>query len=239
MTLQAEDLMDETMEEFDFSGIIDYHIAIDENLPDITASKYQYVMAASGLLIRARRKGLEVCLPIAAPAWPVMGLFDIQPYLNLDYPVVPAALLLRMLEMSRAVCKSQSNEDLLENLFYLIWDERNECWELIEPEQDRQHASVRPLEDDADSPYGRTFIEIHSHHTWEAQASEIDDTEEIGKFRIFVVLGDIFKKPSVRVRVCVHEYFVEVPADSIFEMPEGVTDALLEEIYFNDKETTG
>lgn len=232
MSLQAERLVDEADDEdFDWSGIIEHHVAIDEHLPDIIASKYQYILASAGLLIRARRRGLEVCLPIATPEWPVMGLFDIEPYLTLEYPLVPAAHVLRMLEMSRAVCKSRRVEDLLENLFYLIWDEVNERWELIEPEQERQHASVRPVEDGADSPYGRAFIEVHSHHTWEAHASEIDDTEEIGKFRIFVVLGNIFDNPSLRVRVCVHEYFIDIPATTIFEMPEGVTDTLMEGVH--------
>jgi PRTRC genetic system protein A len=235
MSLGTVETTPDTSDEFSMDGIIDHVIAFDETLPPLKATKYEYVMAASGLLIRARRKGLEVCLPIAEPTWPVMGLADITPHFNLEYPLVPAEHVTRMLERSRAVCKSRRTEDLLENLFYLLWNEAAGEWELIEPEQEREHASVRPVEDGADSPYGRAFIEIHSHHTWEAEASETDDTEEIGKFRIFVVLGSIFDRPSLRVRVCVHEYFIDVPASCIFEMPEGVKDCLTEELEGHDK----
>lgn len=235
MSLDTGEASHDASDEFSMAGIIDHVIAFDETLPPLTATKYEYVMAASGLLIRAKRKGLEVCLPIAEPTWPVMGLAEVTPYFNLEYPLVPGEHVTRMLERSRAVCKSRRNEDLLENLFYLLWNEAEGFWELIEPEQEREHASVRPKEDGAESPYGRAFIEIHSHHHWEAEASETDDTEEIGKFRIFVVLGNIFDRPSLRVRVCVHEYFIDVPASCIFEMPGGVTDCLMEDLVSHEK----
>lgn len=208
-------------------GFIDYHIARTKDLPPLKATKYDFVLAAAGLFVRARREGLEVCLPIAVPGYDVLGLADIDPYLNLDYPLVPAEHVTRMLDRARAVCKSRREEDLLENLFYLMWNKAEGKWELIEPEQERERATVKPKDDSADSPYGRALIEIHSHHKWEAEASETDDTEEIGKFRIFTVLGNIFERPEVRVRVCVHEFFIEVPAGCIFDLPEGVADALV------------
>jgi PRTRC genetic system protein A len=187
---------------------IAYNIAVNSILPDITASMMEYWLAGNGIFVRAARLGLSACVPISNCA--IAGLPAITPYVQLEYPLVPPALVLEMLHHSQAVGDR-------EILFYLWF--ANGKWQLDIPKQLATSGSVRPLTASLGTAYETASIEIHSHHSTSAGFSAIDDLEESGKFRIFGVLGEILTRPTLNLRIGIYSHFWQIPACWIFHLP--------------------
>ncbi|MFL6284461.1 MAG: hypothetical protein ACJ74Q_15055 [Pyrinomonadaceae bacterium] len=212
-------------------NIVTYLVAReDEELPPISAIKCEYLMTASGLMVRARREGLEACVPVAQTDAPIPGLAEVESYAVLDYPRVPAVIVEEMIARSRRVCRSAADSDFVESLFHIAFDPAAGAWSLSEPPQVRRHSSVKPTEDGTDSSYAAALIEVHVHPEVVPEFSEQDDGEESGKFRIFAIIGNLFGDPRrLRVRVGLHDHFCEIPAEWVFELPPDVVDCVEEE----------
>lgn len=179
---------------------------------------YDYELGGNGLYLRARREGLSVCFRVEE--FTVKGLPRIAESFEMAYPPVPSVLVTSMLQVAK-----KYGAEGLENLFHFIFDEGD--WFLDNPEQYRAATKCRPLDDGPGSSYERAFIEAHSHHRFQCYFSEGpngDDGAETG-FRIYAVLGDIFQKPKIRVRVGVYGHFWTIPAEWVFELPEGLIDS--------------
>lgn len=199
--------------------LVDYVAATVWPLPPIQAAMYEYVVASNGVFVRGQRTGLRVMLPVmAGPPTPLRGLVPVEPFVQLDHPRIPAELVDEMLDTALA-----AKDDALrpvEALFHLCWDERGSRLEI--PAQERHLASVRPV---GQTPsYETAMVEVHSHHGMAACFSPTDDADETG-FRIFGVLGDIFTRPTLRVRVGLYGHYWEIPAIWVFQLPHRVTDA--------------
>lgn len=221
-----------TVEDFGLpDNIIKYLIAReDEELPPCSALKCEYIMSAGGLMVRARREGLQVCVPVAPTEADIPGLALVEPYAAFDYPRVPEELITEMVARSRRACRGERDEEFVESLFHLNYDEARGGWLLHEPPQERRHSAVKPREDGADSSYGSALIEIHVHPEVAPHFSEQDDEEESGKFRVFGIIGNLFGDVRrLRIRVGVHDHFCEVPALWLFELPDDVLDCVEEE----------
>lgn len=212
-------------------NIIKYLVAREgEVLPPFSAIKCEYIMAAAGLSVRARREGLEVCVPVAPTEADIPGLEMVEPYAVFDYERVPAALVTEMIVRARRACRGERDEDFFESLFHLDYDGAAGGWQLHEPPQIRRHSAVKPKEDGADSSYGSALIEIHVHPEVVPHFSEQDDEEESGKFRVFGIIGNLFGDVRrLRIRVGVHDHFCEVPAAWLFELPGDVLDCVEED----------
>jgi PRTRC genetic system protein A len=204
-------------------------------MPQIKVGKmYEYVLAADGVYLHAKREGLEVFLPVMEPlryGAEVRGLLPATPFVKMDYPKVPHSLVEQMLES--AIASADDRGRPLEVLFHLIWTGRPPGypgWKLVLPEQKRHYASVNPIGSSLapGGSYELAFIECHSHHHMNAFFSGTDDRDEQG-FRIYAVLGKIYDHPQLRVRVGVFGQHFQIPATEIFELPyEGrVRDAIV------------
>ena len=77
---------------------ITYNIATSPILPNMTASMMEYWLAGNGVFVRAARLGLSACVPASNCA--IAGLPAITPYVQLEYPLVPAHLALEMLHQA-------------------------------------------------------------------------------------------------------------------------------------------
>jgi PRTRC genetic system protein A len=196
--------------------IIAYCIAQTVDLGPIQASSYEYVLAGNGVFLRAARTGLAITLPLAICE--VRNLCPLEPRLELECGgPIPAHLLSRILDLARQAAAEEPREAL----FHLSYAE--DRWQLEVPLQIQTECSVEPLDSGPESSYARALIEIHSHHQMPARFSSIDDTEERG-FRIFGVIGCIWKRPEIRFRVGVFGQFIEVPARWVCEMPAEIRD---------------
>jgi hypothetical protein len=200
--------------------LVDYIIARSSDLPPIRAAMYEYVLAGNGVFVRGSRTGLLASIKVFDCQ--VKGLAQLQQSFHFDYPKVPSSLLATMLLRSRQVSAGLLEFSPKEILFHLYWDGLQ--WQLEEPRQLQSSTSCKPLGSSLDSSYERALIEVHSHHWMQASFSSTDDSEETG-FRIFVVLGEIFTLPTIRVRIGLYHHFLEIPAESIFCLPEKMTGA--------------
>ena len=192
---------------------INHIFATSPELPPMGAHLYEYVVGANGVFVRARRLGLEALIWVAATAQPVRGLAEVEPYVRLHH-LVNEPWVNTML--TYAISAGQN-----EILFYLSGCDP---WQMSIPEQIAGGASVRPSD-----PYAGgadTILEVHSHHHMDCFFSGTDDQDESSGFRLFAVLGCLDRKPAILTRVGIFGHFWEIPASWIFEMPEGLEDAL-------------
>lgn len=179
----------------------------------------EYILAGNGLFVRSARREMEACFPVVL-CTVGGGLPPLRPYLRLNGPRVPANLLTEMISHSRqAILQFAGN---IEQLYFLHLNDGR--WSLVIPPQAATAMSVRATLDPFDPAYRNALLESHSHHHMGAFWSGDDDLEEIGKFRIFAVLGRIGESPEIAVRVGMWAYFFDFPASAVFELPDGVRD---------------
>jgi hypothetical protein len=107
---------------------------------------YDYVLAGNGAFIRARRKGVQACMPIALCE--VRGLPALGPSIELILPKVPANLTQELLEM--ALAERTAGGKWLEAMYHLTWSERG--WKLVKPAQRQHPDAVKPV-----GPYAGTL----------------------------------------------------------------------------------
>lgn len=182
-----------------------------------------YVVAGNGLHLWAKREGLHALIPVA-PAT-IRGLYPVGPFVQMDAPLLPASVLTELLVLARA---ARSKEGMpLESLYYPRYEPK-EDWHLIVPAQVQSAARVRPQGTDTTmQEYSGAWFEVHSHHAMSAFFSATDDADEQG-FRIYGVVGRIFSRPEIRLRVGIYGHYWEIPAHWVCMLPEGVVDASLQ-----------
>lgn len=201
------------------SALVKYRLArVGEDLhAQAPVGMYEYCLAANGVFVRAQRKGLYACIPVAEIMGQprVRGLGELEPVVRLDVGRVQVNLVNELLERARKWAP-------LENL---TWLKPHEYWLWMgkEPNQVRTSSSVRPV-CPFDLEWQDTLIDLHSHHIMRAFFSAQDDKDEMGGFRIFAVLGRVLKAPEIAVRVGIYGHFYEIDSRLVFDLPEGLAD---------------
>ena len=190
------------------------HLIVQDNgkLPLIPDCLYAYIMAGNGVFLYAKRDDLEVLIPTSRA--PIAGLPALEPFVNMSR--VPAILMHRILQASK---ENLPNEIL----FWFNFDHDQQVWNVDAPVQLCNPASVFPI-DEADPLGIKALIDLHSHARMEPFFSPTDNKDEQG-FRIFAVIGKVNEKPEIRVRVGVYGNYWNIPASTIFELPEEIWDA--------------
>lgn len=197
-----------------------YHVLNRDAPPPLDETRiFEYLVAGNAIFLRARRRGIEVLLPISPPC-ELVGLQPLDPYVDSPYPRVGSDLVAHMFERARA--QTEDGHHYQERLFYLLWREGR--WEVLEPEQEQQSGQVHPIDKSLASQLG-VFCEAHSHHTMSAFFSSTDDSDEQW-FGVYAVLGRITTRPEIRTRVVVDCYQWQCPAEVFFDLPAGVRDCV-------------
>lgn len=184
----------------------------------ITAVMFEYLMAGNGLFIRARRREFSVCLPVCRE--PIKGLPEVKNGIVWHKPRIPRLVWQQILENAR---KGSDSVLFREDVYIVFWHEGTSqwCWKNIGKE--RQWA--RTIADDSLFEYGEACIELHTHPDGVIHFSKSDDRDESGKFRIFGILIDVHTpNPKIRFRCGVYDYFAQIPATYISEMPVEILD---------------
>lgn len=185
-------------------NLVGYITAIAPSLPPISAQLYEYIFAANGVFLRAKRSGMEAMWLIAYS--PIRGLADIEPYFLWEGKRIPASFLNKMLHEA----KTCTNE--------VLWYLRQESdWILSKPQQVSSPTSVTPIYPSlADTDYSLALVEVHSHGDMPPVPSTQDNADEQG-FRIYVILGAVKSCPKINVRIGLAGYFCPISAHMIFE----------------------
>ena len=184
----------------------------DGTLPMIPECLYAYIMAGNGVFLYARRDDLEVLIPVSRAT--IAGLPPLEPFVNI--PRVPAILMHDILHESKEILPN-------EILFWFNFDGDRQDWDVVAPRQICRPASVYPV--DKSDPLGtKALIDLHSHALMEPFFSRTDNRDEQG-FRIFAVIGRVNERPLILVRVGVYSNYWNIPASTIFDLPEEIRDA--------------
>lgn len=200
------------------NNLIGLRHALPGSLTGEPGQLFNYVTAANGVFISAGRPEFDASVPVMSPrsGVPLRGLASIAAGVVMARPRVPAQALSAFLAAAVRVCANRAEPTEL-----LWWLRYAEGWKAHEPAQDATAGSVQPTESD----WPQTCLEIHSHHEMAARFSAMDDEDERQGFKIYAVLGRIFTRPELRVRVGLYGYLYEIPARDVFELPAGIVDA--------------
>lgn len=192
------------------------HVKSDGSLPDIPDCLYAYIMAGNGVFLHAKRSGLEVLFPVVECR--IAGLPELTPWVKIEKRV-PAYILADVVYASILNFPREA-------LFWFNWDDGE--WIVNIPDQTARTTSVVPC--NRSDPAGTSaLMDLHSHGGLPPFFSTIDDRDETG-FRIYAVVGNVDTEPEICVRVGVYKHYFDIPADLVFELPDGVTD-----VYGNEK----
>ncbi|MFN6474025.1 MAG: Mov34/MPN/PAD-1 family protein [Nostoc sp. SerVER01] len=197
-------------------NLVNYVIATSPELPPIAAQLYEYIFAANGVFIRAKRSFMEAMWAIGECE--IRGLAEVEAYLRWEGKQIPFYFLNQML------VDAQNTDN--EVLWYL-WQEDN--WLISKPEQSASTHSVTPVYPSlVNTDYEKAMVEVHSHGDMRPFFSKQDDADEQG-FRIYAVLGSVRSRPAISVRIGLAGYFCPIPAYMVFG--DFVDNNLIEDTY--------
>jgi len=160
---------------------------------------YNYILAQSGLFVRAEGPYLEATVCIA-PA-EVRGLQPLQEEVRLKKGRIPSSLW----ELALSVLQADRWH---ERYLAITWEGE---YRLRMPEQVSREAGVQY----AHLP--STVLDIHSHGAMSAFFSTTDDRDEQG-LRLYAVVGRLDSLiPEVKLRIGVYGYFVPIQLNEILD----------------------
>lgn len=193
-------------------NLIHYTIYRGELQP-FTAPAYEYILAGNGLFLRAENNFVSA-LGLVQPLRRIRGLPDLKQRIEPKHGRIPGHLLATIAaDMARY---------------------SREVMYILSLEEARVRASR--LADQAGSPVGVTYqseqyagaiMDIHSHCNMQAFFSSTDNGDEQG-FRWYGVIGRVYDRPEMRLRLGVHGYHFNAPLATLFTPgggPTGVRDA--------------
>ena len=197
---------------------VEHKIASAET-ESVTAKMYEYLMAAGGVFIRAKRREFTACLPLCEKR--INGLPDVQSGIVWHKPKIKQSLWQQILEHARA--HSGTGGDFREDVYIVYWNESlgDWCWKQVS----RTRGLASTLAEDRFTEYRDACIELHTHPPGAIHFSGADDRDESGKFRIFGILIDVHEpSPKIRFRCGIYDFFAPVSATDVSEMPAELID---------------
>jgi PRTRC genetic system protein A len=184
---------------------IEYRIFTGET-PCLSPGKaYAYVMDGEGLKKFTTCRHFSAVVPVARaiiPGLPVLGCG-----LQMRYRL-PAGHLAAMLRDARA----ESWEQPRETMYHVRV--RDGMTRITKPPQDGGAGHLAYQTGDARD----IAVDVHSHHQMSAFFSSTDVRDEQGR-RIYAVIGKIFTRPQIRVRVGVYGHYLPVRVSEVFNGP--------------------
>jgi PRTRC genetic system protein A len=188
---------------------IKYHIYTGQDLPP--TYPYAYVVAANGVYKVADTPRFYASIRIASARvaglarWPESGVL-------LRVPRVPGKWLAAALGHARN-CGSGGGRGVMVAIeqmyhFHLI----DGGWRVSVPRQDASAGRVSYR----GGSESTIVLDLHSHHEMAAFFSGTDNADAQG-CRFDAVIGRIYSRPEIRLRLALYGDFVELPAGFLFE----------------------
>lgn len=197
---------------------VGHKIASTDDTNDVTAALYEYLMAGNGLFIRAKRSEFAVCLPVCGRT--IRDLPSAQTGIFWRKPKISRSVWQQILSDARF---KSDFESFKEDVYVVFWHENSAEWRWSAISRERQRAST--IADDTREEYGKACLELHTHPPGAIHFSRADDRDETDKFRIFGILIDVHSAaPKIRFRCGVYDFFAQIPAKWIGEMPDEFID---------------
>lgn len=186
---------------------IQYHTYTGQYIPGVWP--YAYLLAQNGLYKLADTPHFYASLRLASARvaglcrWPEEGVL-------LRVPKIPARWLASVLAHARRAGSAGVVMRPIEQMYHFHWI--NGEWRVSVPSQEASAGRVVYRGGDEST----VVLDLHSHHEMPAFFSGTDNRDEQG-IRFYAVIGRIFTKPEIRLRLGVCGDFFEFPAAGLFE----------------------
>jgi PRTRC genetic system protein A len=164
---------------------------------------FSYVVAGNGLFKHAESRFVEALIPLASAR--IAGLRPLEPAVRPRF-MLPGAVL----QMVLADARRQAWHKPVEAMYHVLV-ERDYRIRVLRPRQNGGEASLQY--EIADERH--IILDVHSHCEMGASFSPTDDHDEQG-FCFYAVLGRIFSRPEIALRVGVYGDFWPLPASTLF-----------------------
>jgi PRTRC genetic system protein A len=177
---------------------------------------YSYLLAGNGVFKLARTPHLAVSIPVSPGRIAGLEPWRAGVRVTLGPPKIPAYWLCAVLAHARRVGPG------LEQMYHFYYSQE-QGWRVAVP---RQKASAGAVTySGGDDP--AIVLDLHSHHRMAAMFSATDNADEQG-CRLYAVIGNIYRRPTIALRVGVYGDFARLPVWHIFEGRGPFTDTLEE-----------
>lgn len=194
-----------------FAGLVRHHVAtpacpLPDPCPGIT-----WIWAANGVYKRGVSNDLDLMIPVGI-SWPAPGLAKLLPHVRYkQWPQrLPGALLRPLLEDAKQAAAGGTVLRPLEKQYFFIW---RDGVRVVAPKgQDASAVHLRY----AMPTGGPVLLDLHSHHGMDAYFSATDDRDDAG-LSVSAVIGKIYTRPTIVVRINVFGQRWDVPALCVFD----------------------
>lgn len=192
---------------------IKYHIYTGQDLPD--PWPYDYLLTRQGVFKRTRQPGFGADILIASVSQSIAGLDSYSPEIDFRLPRIPGCWLAQVLDHAlRAASPAWGSVIFqpVEQMYHFHYFTDRRGWRVAIPRQEASTGQVS-YQGGADP---HIILELHSHHGMNAYFSPVDNRDEQG-CRFYGVIGHIFDRPELRLRLGIYGDFVEFEPLIVFE----------------------
>jgi PRTRC genetic system protein A len=203
-----------------FTGLVRHHVVTQGNQTHQCARPgIDWLYAANGLFKRGSSPAIEIQARICAIAADVPGLCSLIPYIRWsDWPArLPGQLLSPLLADAQRASTSGTIAQPIEKQYFFVW--RDGVRVVAPQNQEASAARVRY----AMPQSGTVLLDLHSHHRMPAFFSSTDDHDDSG-LSVSAVIGQIYTRPEIAVRLNIYGHHCPVPALMVFDSLGPFTD---------------
>jgi proteasome lid subunit RPN8/RPN11 len=182
---------------------IAYHIYTGQKIP--TPAMYAYILDGLGIIKLAETPHFRAAIPVSGGSR-IAGLGQYpEEGVTLKTPKIPATWLYQVLNHARDCGR-------IEQMYHFHW--LPDGWAVSVPKQDAGSSRVGYHGGHETS----IVLDLHSHHVMEPFFSATDNADEQG-CRFYAVIGRIYERPEIRLRVGVYGDWLELNLLELFDGP--------------------
>ncbi|HEU4328843.1 MAG TPA: Mov34/MPN/PAD-1 family protein [Roseiflexaceae bacterium] len=206
-----------------FADLHRHHVATPREPLPPPARGATWIWAGNGIWKRGSSAALEALICVCPVTTP--GLAELEPSVRWTTHDgrIPGALLAGLLDHARRAGAREGAVDRpIEQQYFITYQAG--AARPFQVEVPPQRASATAVDYELGHLSGVPLVDLHSHHSLLAYFSPTDDRDDDG-LSVSAVVGEIFKRPAIAVRINVYGHHQRVPAALVFdELPDGLRD---------------
>lgn len=187
---------------------IRYHVYTGQALPD--PWPYDYVVAHEGVIKRAQTDRFYANILVAAGRIAGLKSFPANMAALNGIPPIPARWLHSVLYHARQAGNGRGVLRPVEQMYHFHFLDGG--WRVSIPKQTASAGQVAYR----GGYEGSIVLDLHSHHEMTAYFSDTDNRDEQG-LRFYAVIGRIYTRPEIRLRVGIYGDWLELEPMSLFD----------------------
>ncbi len=151
----------------------------------------------------------------------IKELDKVEPGFSFRLPKIPADVLKQILAFFRSYCNEWEQNEVM---VIIYWDLHEKAYHVTCPKQ--KVSKYRIFVDEYEAKYlngpnkrYEPIMHIHSHNSMGAHFSSIDDENEKA-LMLYAVVGNMLKRPEIKIRAGANGNYVPATLEDVFELPK-------------------